>query len=77
MLGMVDGFVQRHRDVAVEQGVDHGPAGPLPGDQAEVTHHPELLGYRRLLHADGGASSPTGAGALPQAAQDRSADGWA
>ncbi len=46
MLSVVDGFVQQHRDVVVEQGVCHGAAGSLPGDQAEVAQHSELVGDR-------------------------------
>ena len=46
VLGVVDGFVQQHRDVIVEQGIRHGAAASVAGDQAEVAEHPQLVGDR-------------------------------
>jgi hypothetical protein len=52
VLDVVDGLVQEHGDVVVIQAVDDALAGAAAGDQAEVAQQPQLVGDRRLLHAD-------------------------
>lgn len=70
MLGVVDSFIQQHRDMVVEQGVNHGAAGSLPDDQAEVAQHSQLVRDRRLLHPDGGRQLTDGRRPLTETAQD-------
>jgi len=70
MLSVVDRLVQEHRDMAVVQGVNHGPAVALAGDQAEMAQHPELMGDGRLLHPDHGGKLGDGNRALAEPAQD-------
>ena len=72
MLGVIDGLVEQHRDMAVERGVRHCPPGPLPGDQAEMTQHPQLVGDRGLLHPDIGGQLTDGRRALAQRPRMRS-----
>ena len=46
VLGVIDSFVEQHRHVAVEQGIGHRAPSSLPGDQAEMAQHPQLVGDR-------------------------------
>lgn len=70
VLDVVDGLIEQLANVAVVEGVDNGPPGPVAVDQTEVTEKAQLVGHGGLLHIDRGRQLADRAGAVAEPGED-------
>ena len=64
MLYVIDGFVEKHRNVVVVEAVDDAAAGARSGDQAHRAEQAKLMGDGGLFHFNSVGQVVHPAGAL-------------
>ena len=73
MLDVMDGLVQELGDVGVVQAVHDPAAVPMADDETEGPQQAQLVGDRRLFHADRGGELRDRMRATPEPAEDQQA----